>query len=208
MAGTFPTAGFTATELKSNTKSRLTESISGKTQRVKSGAQYFSLKLKSPPLNRTDFNAIYSFIIQQDGQVESFNIVPPEIGSTTGTMTGTVTTANVTSVDPSMNQSAGSVAVGITDDGTPSGTLKKGDLIKFSNHDKVYMLVDDLTLANDSAVKQMSFFPPLVTGITGGSTTVTYNNVPFKVFFTTDELSYEVQNDGFYRYEISVREEI
>ena len=105
-------------------------------------------------------------------------------------------------------RSAGSTAVGITDDGTPAGTLKKGDLIKFSNHDKVYMLTETLTLANDSAVKQMSFFPPLVETITGGSTTVTYNNVPFKVFFMTDELSYEVQNDGLYRYEISVREEL
>lgn len=208
MAGTFPTAGFTATELKSNTKSRVSESISGKTQRIKSGAQYFSLKLKSPPLARSAFNDIYSFIIQQDGQAESFTITPPEISSTTGTMTGTVTTANVTSVDPAMSQLAGSTAVGITDDGTPSGTLKKGDLIKFSNHDKVYMLTENLTLANDSAVKQMSFHPPLVEAISGGSTTVTYNNVPFKVYFMNDELSYEVQNDGFYRYEISVREEL
>ncbi len=208
MAGTFPTAGFTATELKSNTKSRVSESISGKTQRIKSGAQYFSLKLKSPPLARSAFNDIYSFIIQQDGQAESFSITPPEISSTTGTMTGTVTTANVTSVDPAMSQLAGSTAVGITDDGTPSGTLKKGDLIKFSNHDKVYMLTENLTLANDSAVKQMQFHPPLVEAISGGSTTVTYNNVPFKVYFMNDELSYEVQNDGFYRYEISVREEL
>ena len=70
------------------------------------------------------------------------------------------------------------------------------------------MLTENLTLANDSAVKQMSFHPPLTTSISGGSTTVTYNSVPFKVFFTTDELSYEVQTDGLYRYEISVREEI
>lgn len=208
MAGTFPTAGFTALELKSNTRSRLTESVSGNTQRIKTGSQHFSIKLKSPPLSRQDFNALYSFIIQQDGQVESFTLVPPVVSSTTGTMTGTVTTANVNSTDPAMSQAAGSTSVAITDDGTPSGTLKKGDVIKFSNHDKVYMLTEDLTLANDSAVKQMSFYPPLNTAITGGTDTVIYNNVPFKVFFQTDEVSYELQNDGYYRYEISVREEI
>ena len=208
MAGTFPTAGFTATELKSNTNSRLTESVSGKTQRVKSGAQYFSLKLKSPPLSRSDFNAIYSFIIQQDGQVESFTITPPEISSTTGTMTGTMTVSSVSSSNPLMDVSAGSTAVGIVEDSTASGTLKKGDLIKFSNHDKVYMVTEDFNLQNDSSVQPLQFHPPLTTSLSGGSTTVTYNNVPFKVFFTTDELSYEVQNDGFYRYEISVREEI
>jgi len=48
----------------------------------------------------------------------------------------------------------------------------------------------------------------LTTAITGGTDTVIYNNVPFKVFFQSDEVSYELQNDGYYRYEISVREEI
>lgn len=208
MAGTFPTAGFTAMELKTNTKSRLTESVSGQTQRIKSGAQFWSFKLKSPPLNRTEFNTIYSFIVQQDGQVESFTVVPPVISSTTGTMTGTITTANVTSTDPLMSPAAGSTNVAITDDGTPSGTLKKGDLIKFSNHNKVYMLTADLTLANDSAVKQMSFYPPLVTSLTAGTDTVTYNNVPFTVFFNSDQISYELLADGLYRYEIDVREEL
>ena len=208
MAGTFPTAGFTATELKSNTNSRLTESVSGKTQRIKSGAQYFSLKMKSPPLSRNDFNAIYSFIIQQDGQVESFTLTPPEISSTTGTMAGTMTVSSVSSADPLMDVSAGSNAVGVVEDSTAEGTLKKGDLIKFSNHDKVYMVTEDFTLSNDSSVQPLKFHPPLTTSVVGGSTTITYNNVPFKVFFQTDELSYEVSNDGFYRYEISVREEL
>lgn len=208
MAGTFPTAGFTAAELKSNTNSRLTESISGKTQRIKSGAQYFSIKMKSPPLTRSEFNAIYSFIIQQDGQVESFTIVPPEISSTTGTMAGTMTVSSVSSADPLMDVNAGSNAVGVVEDSTAEGTLKKGDLIKFSNHDKVYMVTEDFTLSNDSSVQPLKFHPPLTTSVVGGSTTITYNNVPFKVFFMTDELSYEVQNDGLYRYEISVREEL
>ena len=66
MSGTFPTAGFTALDLQSNTNSRLTQSVSGQTQRLKSGAQYWSFKLKSPPLSRSDFNAIFSFIVQQD----------------------------------------------------------------------------------------------------------------------------------------------
>ena len=137
MAGTFPTAGFTAMELQTNTRSRLTESVSGQTQRIKSGAQYWSFKLKSPPLSRSDFNAIYSFIIQQDGQVESFTVVPPVIASTTGTAAGTVTVADVNTADPLLSTSAGSSSVGVSG-GT--GTLKKGDLIKFSNHNKVYML--------------------------------------------------------------------
>jgi hypothetical protein len=204
MAGTFPTAGFTAMELQTNTRSRLTESISGQTQRLKSGAQYWSFKLKSPPLSRSDFNAIYSFIVQQDGQVEAFTVVPPVISSTTGTAAGTVTVADVNTADPLMGTSAGSSSVGVSG-GT--GTLKKGDLIKFSNHNKVYMLTEDVDL-DGSTVDQVSFYPPLVESVTGGATTITYNSVPFTVFFNNDQISYELLTDGLYRYEIDVREEL
>lgn len=208
MAGTFPTAGFTAMELQTNTRSRLTESVSGQTQRIKSGAQYWSFKLKSPPLSRSDFNAIYSFIVQQDGQVEAFTVVPPVISSTTGTMTGTMTVANVNTVDPLMSTSAGSSSVGVVEDSTANGTLKKGDLIKFSNHNKVYMITEDFTLSNDSSVQPLKFYPPLVESVTGGATTITYNSVPFTVFFNNDQISYELLTDGLYRYEIDVREEL
>jgi len=204
MSGTFPTTGFTAMELQTNTRSRLTESISGQTQRLKSGAQYWSFKLKSPPLSRSDFNAIYSFIVQQDGQVEAFTVVPPVISSTTGTAAGTVTVADVNTADPLMGTSAGSSSVGVSG-GT--GTLKKGDLIKFSNHNKVYMLTEDVDL-DGSTVDQVSFYPPLVESVTGGATTITYNSVPFTVFFNNDQISYELLTDGLYRYEIDVREEL
>ena len=204
MSGTFPTAGFTAMELQTNTRSRLTESVSGQTQRIKSGAQYWSFKLKSPPLSRSDFNAIYSFIVQQDGQVEAFTVVPPVISSTTGTAAGTVTVADVNTVDPLMGTSAGSSSVGVSG-GT--GTLKKGDLIKFSNHNKVYMLTEDVDL-DGSTVDQVSFYPPLIESVTGGATTITYNSVPFTVFFNNDQISYELLTDGLYRYEIDVREEL
>ena len=204
MAGTFPTAGFTAMELQTNTRSRLTESVSGQTQRIKSGAQYWSFKLKSPPLSRSDFNAIYSFIVQQDGQVEAFTVVPPVISNTTGTAAGTVTVADVNTTDPLMGTSAGSSSVGVSG-GT--GTLKKGDLIKFSNHNKVYMLTADVDL-DGSTVDQVNFYPPLVESVTGGATTITYNSVPFTVFFNNDQISYELLTDGLYRYEIDVREEL
>jgi len=208
MSGTFPTAGFIALDLQSNTKSRLTESVTGQTQRIKSGAQYWSFKLKSPALSRSDFNSIFSFIVQQDGQVEAFSVVPPVISNTTGTMTGTMTVSSVSSADPLMSTSAGSSAVGVVEDSTANGTLKKGDMIKFSNHNKVYMITEDFTLSNDSSVQPLKFYPPLVESVTGGATTITYNSVPFRVFFEKDEVGYTLQADGFYRYEIRVREEL
>ena len=205
MSGTFPLqAGFTTTNFTSQPQSRVTVSVSGKTQRIKTGPQFFSFKLKSPRMTRAQVDADFSFIAAQDGQVESFTIVPPVISSTKGTASGTLTVVNATSSSPVLSLAAGSKNVGISG-GT--GTLKKGDLIKFSNHDKVYMLTEDVNL-DGSTVDQLSFYPPLTTALTGGGQTITYNSVPFKVYLNSDTATFSTSTDGLHQYEISVNEEI
>lgn len=205
MSGTFPLqAGFTTTNFSSQTTSRVSVSVSGKTQRIKTGQQFFTFKLKSPKMTRLQVDADFSFIAAQDGQVESFTIVPPVISSTKGTASGTVTVVNATSLAPVLSLAAGSKNIGISG-GT--GTLKKGDLIKFSNHDKVYMLTEDVNL-DGSTVDQLSFYPPLTTALTGGGQTITYNSVPFKVYLNSDTATFSTSADGLHQYEISVNEEI
>ena len=205
MSGTFPLqAGFTTTNFSSQTTSRVTVSVSGKTQRIKTGQQFFTFKLKSPKMTRLQVDADFSFIAAQDGQVESFTIVPPVISSSKGTASGTVTVVNATSSAPVLSLAAGSKNVGVSG-GT--GTLKKGDLIKFSNHDKVYMLTEDANL-DGSTVDQLSFYPPLTTALTGGGQTITYNSVPFKVYLNSDTATFSTSTDGLHQYEISVNEEI
>jgi hypothetical protein len=205
MSGTFPLqAGFTTTNFSSQTTSRVTVSVSGKTQRIKTGQQFFTFKLKSPKMTRLQVDADFSFIAAQDGQVESFTIVPPVISSSKGTASGTVTVVNATSSAPVLSLAAGSKNVGVSGG---SGTLKKGDLIKFSNHDKVYMLTEDVNL-DGSTVDQLSFYPPLTTALTGGGQTITYNSVPFKVYLNSDTATFSTSTDGLHQYEISVNEEI
>ena len=155
-------------------------------------------------MTRAQVDADFSFIAAQDGQVESFTIVPPVISSTKGTASGTLTVVNATSSSPVLSLAAGSKNVGISG-GT--GTLKKGDLIKFSNHDKVYMLTEDVNL-DGSTVDQLSFYPPLTTALTGGGQTITYNSVPFKVYLNSDTATFSTSTDGLHQYEISVNEEI
>jgi len=207
MSGTFPLqAGFQTTNFSSQTQSRVSVSVSGKTQRIKTGAQFFSFKLKSPRMTRAEVDADFSFIAAQDGQVEAFTIVPPVISSTKGTASGTITVQNVTSVSPAMSLAAGSRNIGVNSDNA-GDTLKKGDLIKFSNHDKVYMLTEDVNF-DGSTVDQLSFYPPLTTALTGGGQTITYNSVPFKVYLNSDTASFSTSADGLHQYEISVNEEI
>ena len=66
--GTFPTAGFNAMELKSNTQTRSTQTLSGRTQRSQINSQYFSFKLVSPPLTRAEYAPIMAFIMKQGGK--------------------------------------------------------------------------------------------------------------------------------------------
>ncbi len=197
-----PSKGYRTLDFQSNSNTRVTTSVSGKTHRRKIGAQSWTMKLQSPPMSKADFMADYSFIVQLDGQYDSFTIVPPEIGSTRGTASGTITVVDDSTVDPLHDNSRGSASVGVSG-GT--GILKKGDLIKFSNHDKVYMLTADCNL-DGSSVDTITIHPPLVTGI--DTSTITYNNVPIKVFLDKDQIKFVTQTDGSYKYEIVINEDI
>ena len=196
--------GYKALDWQSNTNSRVTKAVSGKTQRIKTGSQHWSFKLQSPALSRADFMTDYSFVVQLDGQVTAFTIVPPEIGSTRGTASGTITVNTTVSTDPALSPALGSSNVAV--DTVATGTLLTGDLVKFSNHDKVYMLTADVNL-DGSSVNQMSIYPPLTTAVTG-SHTVTYNSVPLKVYQDKDQIKFVTQADGLYKYEITLNEEI
>ncbi len=190
-----PSQGFRTLDWQSNTGVRTTRSVSGKTFRVKTGNQSWSFKLTSPALTREQFMADYSFFVQLEGMLNSFTIVPPTIGSTRGTASNTVTVNAGYSAGQSLVKANGG-----------SGTMKKGDLIKFSNHDKVYMLTEDVNM-DASSEDSFSIFPALTTAV-AGSTTITYNSVPVKVFLDTNQLKFVTQADGLYRYEVVLNEDI
>jgi len=205
MAGSFPlTTGFTTLDFTSNTNTRVSVSVSGKTQRLQTGSQNWSFSLRSPKKDRADAMVDYAFLVTQNGQAESFTIVPPVISNARGTASGTPVVENATSTDPLLSLAAGSKNVGVK---SASGTLKKGDLIKFSNHDKVYMVTEDCNM-DGSSVNQLSFYPPLTTALTGGGQTITYDNVPFKVHLTGDNIKIATTTDGKFQYEFKVNEEI
>lgn len=206
MSGTFPTAGFTTLNYNNNVTVRQTESVNGKTQRSKTGGQYWSFTLESPPLERAAFNALYSFIVQQDGSFESFTISPPVVGSTAGTASGNLVTKEMSTAQKQKGSST--IKFGNKADGSPvTGTLKVGDFFKLASHDKVYMIVGSDITFDGSTSPEVSIYPPLVQTI-DNSDDVTYNSVPFKVHFTSDRQSYTVDPSLLYTYQIEVREQL
>jgi len=202
MSGTFPSTNFNAVNIKNNQKTLLSETDSGKTFRRQVQGQRFSFTVSFPPMKREDFAPIMAFIMKQRSRKENFTITLPSTFNALGSETGTLLVNGVhSSADTTIDID------GFAGDG--AGRLKAGDFIKFA-HDKVYMIVADVTSSSNSAT--VTIEPPLRTALANNSA-VTYDNVPFTVHLTSDVQEFEInQNDKdgnpIFRYEFDVIESL
>tara|TARA_Y100001937_G_scaffold96969_1_gene131908 strand:+ start:497 stop:1105 length:609 start_codon:yes stop_codon:yes gene_type:complete len=202
MSGAFPSENFNAINIKNNQKTLVSETDSGKTFRRQIQGQRFSFTVSFPPMKREDFAPIMAFIMKQRSQKESFTITLPSNLDALGSETGTLL------VNGAHSSADTTIAIdGFASDG--AGRLKAGDFIKFA-HDKVYMVVADVTSSSNAAT--VSIEPPLRTALTNNSA-VTYDSVPFTVHLTSDVQEFGIgqnDNDGnpIFRYEFDVIESL
>ena len=202
MSGTLPNTSFTAINLQSNQKTLFSETDSGKSFRRQIQGQRFSFTISYPPMKRSDFAPIMAFIMKQRNRKEDFTITMPSYLNAQGNETGTLL------VNGSHSASDTTIAIdGFAGDG--AGRLKAGDLLKFA-HDKVYMVVEDVTSSSNSAT--VTIEPPLRTALADNSG-VTYDSVPFKVHLTSDIQEFATsQNDAdgnlLFSYEFDVIESL
>ena len=200
MSGALPKTDFTAINIKSNQKTLFSETDSGKTFRRQVQGQRFSFTLSYPPLTRADFAPVMAFIMKQRSRKDNFTVTFPSYLNAQGNETGTLLVNGVHSVADT------TIAIdGFAGDG--AGRLKAGDFIKFA-HDKVYMVVEDVTSSSNAAT--ITIEPPLVADIVDDSTIV-YNNVPFTVHLTNDLQEFgTVGSDNLgnllYQFELDVEE--
>ena len=202
MSGAFPSENFNAINIKNNQKTLVSETDSGKTFRRQIQGQRFSFTVSFPPMKREDFAPIMAFIMKQRSRKESFTITLPSNLDALGSETGTLLVNGAhSSADTTIDID------GFASDG--AGRLKAGDFIKFA-HDKVYMVVADVTSSSNAAT--VSIEPPLRSALTNNSA-VTYDSVPFTVHLTSDVQEFgigENDNDGnpIFRYEFDVIESL
>ena len=202
MSGTLPDTRFEAINLQSNQKTLFSETDSGKSFRRQIQGQRFSFTISYPPMKRSDFAPIMAFIMKQRNRKEDFTITMPSYLNAQGNETGTLL------VNGSHSASDTTIAIdGFAGDG--AGRLKAGDLLKFA-HDKVYMVVEDVTSSSNSAT--VTIEPPLRTALADDSG-VTYDSVPFKVHLTSDVQEFATsQNDAdgnlLFTYEFDVIESL
>jgi len=195
MSGLLSTNYFASAEIASNTTIRLSTTIANRMIRRDIGGQFWTVRLNTSSLTQAEMSELYAFIVSQNGQYESFTVVPPIHGNSRGTASGTVTITQTYAAGLKTVRANGA-----------TGTLLKGDFIKFSNHDKVYMLTSDVNM-DASSEDTINIFPGLFTAVTS-ATTVTYDNVPFKVMLNESNTNFQTQIDGTYKIDFTLREDI
>ena len=202
MSGALPNTDFTAYNIKSNQKTLISETDSGKTFRRQVQGQRWSFTISYPPMTRSDFAPIMAFIIKQRSRKETFTITFPSYLNAQGNESGTLLVNGAHSVAYT------TIAIdGVASDG--AGRLKAGDFIKFA-HSKVYMVVSDVTSSSNAAT--VTIEPPITTALSNDSS-VTYDSIPFSVHLTNDVQEFNTNQsdkDGnpLYKYEFDVIEAI
>ena len=200
MSGQFPTSpNFRSLNFKDNRPTLVNQTLSGKKQVRQIGSQYFSFTVQMPPLQREKAQEVFAFLQKQKGSFENFTIVAPldNLGAGKAETDIQVVGAH-TSGDASI------ALDGFTANQT--GALKAGDLIKFANHSKVYMVQSDIDSDGGGALTLL-ISPNLVASLSDNEA-VTVNKPSFTVYLESDEIIRSETIGGFSSISFDVREVI
>jgi hypothetical protein len=198
MSGQFPTdPNFRTLNFKDNRPTLLNQTISGRKQVRQIGSQYFSFTVQMPPLQQEKAQEIFAFLQKQKGSFENFTIAAPldNLG------------ASKSETDILVNgvHSVSDNTIAMDGFSQTTGALKAGDLIKFANHSKVYMVESDVNASGGAATVTIS--PNLVSSLADNEA-VTVNKPEFTVYLESDEIMYSTDISGFYSISFDVREVI
>lgn len=192
MSGTYPSdPEFQAIGVTSRHSNLVSETRSGRRQVRSIGGQRFAFTARYNPMTRAEFNPVFAFVLTQQGQLGTFQITPPVISDSTGSVSGTMRANGAHSIGDS------TIAIdGIT------GTIKAGDFVKFNGHSKVYMVKADLTGAGTLNIE------PALQETVSNDEVIDYDGVTFTMRLDNDLQSYSLDANEYYVYEVDMVEVI
>ena len=199
MSGAFPTSKKPSVfNFSSNRPNSTAYTLSGKRSVKQFAAQYFTFSVQMPPMNQSDFMEFYSFLVKQKGSFDTFTFQYPLENQ--GVDKG--------QTDIAVNGSASAGATQVPMDGFSTSTndvLKAGDLIKFANHNKIYMITDDENSNSSGEVAAVDIEPPLQAAVVNNEA-VTVNQPSFTVALEQDDVLYSTDAAGFFTLSFDVIE--
>lgn len=198
MAGTFPTTiAPRALNFSSNRPNSTVYTLSGKRSTKQFAGQYFGFTVTMPLMTQAQFQEYHAFLVKQKGSFDTFDIEYPLNNQGADKAKTTVATRAVAST--------GATAVQV--DGFSNNqddALKAGDLIKFSGHNKVYMVTADVN-SNGTGQSTINIEPPLQADLADNEA-VDVNKPTFKVALVQDDILYQTDASGLFTLSFEVRE--
>lgn len=200
--GTFPsTPGFAAANFKTNNLTKKTQTASGRVVRATNATTIWSGTLAFPVMSLNEFRPIQAFVARAQGALNDFDIVIPLVSTSNSAFNHSVATLTTTS-----SASAGDTSVAFNCGTGPTNVFKAGDVVRFANHTKVYMIAADVN-SDASGNATMTITPALVEAVSS-SENITSHNVPFRMILSNDLQEFNYRTDGLVAYEIDVEEVI
>lgn len=199
MSGTFPSSPLpTSVEVSSTSPTLLDMTHSGRRNSRQLGSQKWSLECSFPStMSRAQFMPLFAFALSQAGRFGTFSFVSPDLATPQGGAGGSPKVDGAGQTGTSVN----------TDGWTPStNVLKAGDILKYSGHNKVYMMTEDAD-ADGSGDATLVHYPPLMAAI-GNNEVIAVLNVPFTVQLADDVSKYAVRGPLLYNFKMSMMEVI
>ncbi|MEI6317412.1 MAG: hypothetical protein WCS09_02780 [Pseudomonadota bacterium] len=177
MSGTLPLPLFPSSLTIGSTTPTLVSTAHSLKRQVRSrGGHRWTFRLGWAGLTQDQWQDLFGFLSAQRGQYETFEFTPrfQNRGSWAGSP-----------VISGGSQTGRSVAL---EDFTAAATnvARRGDFIRFGNHNKVYMVTADVS-ADGSGNATLSIEPALFASPADGSS-LTISQVPFRVGLTSDQL--------------------
>lgn len=196
MSGAFPTSpSFSTLNFTDNRPTLINRTLSGKKQVRQIGGQYFSFTVSMPPLEQLDAQSIFAFLQKQKGSFENFTITHP--------INNKGTSKNETDILVNGTHSLSDSTIALDGFSHTNNALRAGDLIKFANHSKVYMVQSDVTASSGAATVSIS--PNLVATLADNEA-VTVNKPSFTVYLENNEISFSTDSSGLFNISFDVRE--
>lgn len=197
MSGIFPTSTkYTASTLRSIHNNYIAVQNGLNTLARTAPGHAFEFTLSTIPMTRADFAPIQALIEAQQGAAGTFSVDHPNYITPQGSPSGTP-----------IIQGASQTGKSITTDGwTPStnGLLKAGDIVKFSNSTKVYMLTQDVN--SDVSGNATLYLNTSVVTSPIDNSTVSTSNIAFTVRLKSNIQEYATNNVNHFTYELVVTE--
>jgi hypothetical protein len=206
--GNFPTSpGFQAVNFKMNQNNSSTVTRSGRTIRTNVGTTLWSGTLQYPPMTLAEFLPIQGFLARCQGSLNEFDVTIPTISQNSKGY-GSDTTVSLT---VTADAAAGATSVAVNSLLTDTTILNPGDVIRFANHTKVYMVTDNDAVTTDgSGNATINFQPALTTAVSerdsSGGPIITLADVSFRMILVNDVQEMQYRTDGLISYELDVQE--